>query len=411
MPRQSEGALAASRRLTSELLDLIRAGQAGTRAELAEATGLSRTNIAERVGTLMGAGLVVEVGTRQSSGGRAPSHLALDADAGRVVAMDLGNRELRVAVTDMDARVLARTTVAGGVARDPDSTLDRAAEAAASLLSGPLDEAPLVGAGVGFPGPVHVAGGRPVSPPGLLQWDGFPLAEGLRKRLGTEVWVDNEANLTTLGELRRGKAQGAQDVVLVKLGSGIGAGVVSGGRLHRGHVGGAGDIAHLPVATASPRRCSCGRTSCLVTVVGGSGLAHTAHELARTGRSAALRAAAAGRALTGADLTAAAKEGDGAAVAALREAAEQLGHVLVTVVNLLNPELVLLAGPVMAAEDFLLPSVRQVVYAQSTPLTTRELRIERSDPAGSFGLVGAALTVVDALLSPERLHKWSSAAG
>ncbi|MFG3289205.1 ROK family protein [Streptomyces sp. NPDC048179] len=408
MPRQSEGALAASRRLTSALLALIRTNQADTRADLAVITGLSRTNIAERVGALIDAGVVVEAGPGRSSGGRAPSRLALNPDAGRVVAVDLGNREGRVAVTDMDGRVLARTVIEGGVARDPDSTLDRVAEAASTLLKGPLSEAPLVGAGLGFPGPVQLPGGRPVSPAGLLQWDGFPLAEALGKRLGTEAWADNEANLTTLGELRRGRARGAQDVVLVKLGRGIGAGVVSRGTLHRGHLGGAGDIAHIPVAAERPRSCSCGRTSCLVTIAGGSGLARTARDLARTGRSAVLREIAGGRDLTGADLTDAAREGDAAAVAALREAAEHLGHVLAPVVNMLNPELVLLAGPVMAAEDFLLPFVRQVVYAESTPLTTRALRIERSDPAGNFGLVGAALTVIDELLSPERLHEWPS---
>jgi predicted NBD/HSP70 family sugar kinase len=249
-----------------------------------------------------------------------------------------------------------------------------------------------------------------VSSPGVPAWDDYPIGDRLARHFGVPTWVDNEANTMALGEQRRGAARNARNFILVKLGSGIGAGLVVEGHLCRGHLGGAGDIAHVPITATPAFPCWCGKASCLVTVAGGVALARTAQALAADGRSPALRdiAERANGRLTAADLMTAALSGDPTSVQAFEMAGEQLGCTLSTLVNVLNPELVLLAGRVMGAADFILPAVRRVIYGRSTPLSTRDLRIERSAPDGGFGIVGAAMTAIDALLGPDLLGTWSA---
>ncbi|KAA9160729.1 ROK family transcriptional regulator [Amycolatopsis acidicola] len=409
MPLLTEGSLAASRNLTARLLDRIRAMPGTTRAELAAHTGVSRSNIADRVAELVELGLVVEAGTGRSTGGRAPVQLALNAGAAAVVAVDLGTSGFEVALTDLGANVFAHRAVKWQIEKGPEATLRRVEREIDRILQDNTKR-PIAGVGVGFPGPVRFPAGRPTSAPGMPEWDDYPIGDRLAGRYGVETWVDNEANLMALGELRRGAARKTEDLVFVKLGSGIGAGIVQGGEVRRGHLGGAGDIAHVPVGARSAFPCWCGKASCLVTVAGGIALGHSAKALAQNGESPILRQRLGGRTPLAEDLLAAALAGDRASVEVLELAAEQLGRTLAIVVNLLNPGLVLLGGRVMGAADFILPVVRRTVYASSTPLATREIRIERSDPLGHFGIVGAACTAIDALLGPDRLGTWSAVA-
>ncbi|MFJ9381237.1 ROK family protein [Streptomyces sp. NPDC101455] len=416
MPALTEGSLAASRSLNARLLGYIRSGAASTRGQLADLTGLSRSNIAERVAELTSLGLVVEAGTTRSTGGRAPVRLELNARAACVAAVDLSVAGFDVALTDLDARPLTDRSVDWDIGEGPEATLTRVEEEIDRLLSDERARAvaaqPLVGVGVGFPGPVRFDTARPVSPAGLPDWDDYPLGERLGARYGVDVRVDNEANMMAVGEHRLGAAKGVEDFVLIKIGDGIGAGIFSGGRLHRGHLGGSGDIAHIPVPVdaSSAITCRCGKQSCLTTVADARALGRTATALARDRRSPALRRAAdrSGGPLNARDLMNAALRGDDPSVRALEAAAGHVGRTLAMVVNVLNPELVLLAGDMMAAADIVLPVVRRTVYAESTPLTTRALRIERSDPQGHFGITGAAATVLDHLLGAERLGDWSA---
>jgi predicted NBD/HSP70 family sugar kinase len=146
--------------------------------------------------------------------------------------------------------------------------------------------------------------GRPFSPPAMPSWEGYPIADRLSARFVVDTWVDNEANLVALGEFRSGAAQQVDDFILVKVGSGIGAGLIAGGRLYRGALGSAGGIAHLPVPADHPVTCYCGKQGCLVTLASGLALGRRATEMAADGSSLALSrlAATLDRPLTAADL-------------------------------------------------------------------------------------------------------------
>jgi predicted NBD/HSP70 family sugar kinase len=197
-------------------------------------------------------------------------------------------------------------------------------------------------------------------------------------------------------------------MLYVKIGTGIGAGLVSGGRPHRGANGCAGDIGHVAVAGAENVICRCGNVGCLEAVAGGAALARDARQLAESGGSPIMAGMLAAQGhLTAADVTAAAGRGDPAARAMLARAGRLVGDTLATLVSFYNPGLVVLGGGVVAAGDFVLAAIRESVHRRSLPLATRTLRIEpsyRGDTAA--GLAGAVHLVLDSLFSPERLALW-----
>nr|WP_237418528.1 ROK family protein [Actinomadura rayongensis] len=365
---------------------------------------MGRTVVAQRIARLVDAGLLAHRGKGRSTGGRAPRELRFRHEAATVFGVEVGVTGLTVGLATLDGAPLEVREAPWDVTRGPEETLARAERMMDEILAARPGSAPLAGIGVGLPCPVEFASGRPVSPPILSGWDDFPVRERLAARFGVGVWVDNEVNAMALGELRSGIAQGVDDFIYVKVGTGIGAGLVSAGRLHRGAQGCAGDIAHLCLDPASTRQCRCGKTGCLQTFASGSALGKAALDLAERGASPALarRLAEAGT-VTAADVSASAAHGDPDCVDLMSTAGAQLGEALTSLVNIFNPALVVIGGGVSLAGDLLLPSLRKIVYARSLPLATRDLRVVLSAHADRAGVVGAALTAVDELLGPAHL--------
>jgi glucokinase-like ROK family protein len=263
--------------------------------------------------------------------------------------------------------------------------------------------------GVGLPGPVRFATGRPVAPPIMPGWDDYPVRDRLAGRYAAPTWVDNEVNLMALGELRMGLAQGERDVVFLKIGTGIGAGLLSAGVLHRGAQGAAGDVGHVAVCDDTSVVCRCGNVGCLEALAGGASLGRLATAAAQDGRSEFLaqRMTHDGASeLDAADLVEAAAHGDFFAVEALGRVGHHIGRMLATLVNFYNPTLIVLGGGVANAGDLLLASIRQTIYSRSLPLATRDLRISRSMLGDKGGLYGAAFAVLDELFSRRHLPQW-----
>src|SRR3954449_3974097 len=291
------------------VLDLVRSGAAHTRPEIARLSGLGRNVVTQRVSQLLDGGLLAEGEMGRSTGGRAPRGLRFCADAGHVLVLELGATSISVAIADLSGALKGQVTEDADVTDGPDVILGRAAEMIDQLLrSNPVE---VWGVGVGLPGPVEFATGRPIAPPIMPGWDGFDVRGYFAERFRAPVWVDNDVNVMVLGELRGGLAQGQRDVVYVKVGSGIGAGLVSAGRLHRGAQGCAGDIGHIAVLADSDVVCRCGKVGCLEALAGGAALARDATVAAREGRSAFLAAALERNGtLTASDVALAATHGD-----------------------------------------------------------------------------------------------------
>jgi glucokinase-like ROK family protein len=393
------------------VLDEIRFGRSRSRSELVERTGLSRTIVARRVGDLVERGLVVEGSPGPSTGGRPARQLAFRATAGHVLVADLGATSIDVAITTLDGRILAHRDEPASIGDGAEAVLTRVEQLFGQLAATTYGvPGRLWGIGIGVPGPVEFATGRPVAPPIMPGWDAYPIRERFTARYGAPVWVDNDVNVLALGEWRSGIAAGHDDVVVLKVGTGIGAGIISGGRLHRGAQGSAGDVGHIQVTDDPVVICRCGNIGCLEALAGGAALGAAGEQAAREGRSVRLRTALDQRgAVTAEDVAHAASAGDPVATTMLQDAGRRIGSMLASVVNFFNPSLIAIGGGVANSPDVLLASIRESIYRRSLPLATRNLLIQRSSLGGLAGVIGASGMVVDQLFSRDSLARLTDA--
>ena len=393
------------------VLDEIRRGSSRSRPELIDRTGLGRAIVTQRLGELIDRGLVVEGDPGPSTGGRPPRQLRFNARAGHLLVADLGATSVDVALTTLDGQILGHRDEPASIEAGPDAGLERVEELFDQLVAtthGVPGE--LWGIGVGVPGPVEFATGRPISPPIMPGWDGSPIRERLSARYRAPVWVDNDVNVLALGEWRSGVAAGHDDVVVVKIGTGIGAGIISGGRLHRGAQGSAGDVGHIQVSDDPAVVCRCGNIGCLEALAGGAALGRAGEVAALEGRSERLATAFDQRGrVTAEDVARAASAGDPVALALLQAAGARIGAMLAGVVNFFNPSLIVVGGGVANSPEVLVHAISDTVHRRSLPLATRDLLIQRSSLGGLAGVIGAASMVVDELFSRESIGAWLAA--
>jgi glucokinase len=381
-----------------DLFQLLRDGQARTRAELALTTGLARSTVASRIDALISSGLVGPAGEASSSGGRPPSRFAFNPAARVVLAVDVGATHVIVAVTDLGGSILAERRLTQEVADGPDVVLGRVIAAGKELLAeAGRDIADLAGMGIGLPGPVEHATGRPVKPPIMPGWDGFDVVPYVQRSLPVPVLVDNDVNIMALGE-RTAYWPEHQNFLFIKVATGIGAGIISNGELQRGANGTAGDLGHVRVPRGDEVLCRCGNYGCLEALASGPAVARQLHELGL-------------EASTGADVLRLVGEGNLQAIQALRQAGRDVGDVLATVVNLLNPSMIVIGGSVGEAGEHLVAGIREVVYRRSLPLATTHLRIGISMAGDRAAILGASQMVTQYVLSPAVIEATLQATG
>ncbi|MEU6842046.1 ROK family protein [Streptomyces sp. NPDC046716] len=386
----------------SLVLRTIRSGLAVTRPELSRHTGLGRTIIQQRVDHALRAGLLSEGEPAPSTGGRPSRILHIASGRGAVLGVVFGATHLHLAVTDLDGTQLADRRLPWDVEAGPEASLEALFAAAAELLTGELADR-LWGVCVGVPGPVDFARGTPVHPPIMEGWHGFPLRERLEAHFAVPAWVDNDANVMALGAWSRDRVSAGDNVLLVKAGTGIGLGLISRGRLHRGARGAAGDLGHTIVAAESRHRCRCGKFGCLEALAGGWALARDARAAALAGRSPFLQERL--DRLTVTEVLDGCAYGDPVSIELVTRAGELVGSQLALLVSVFNPSTVYLAGTLAQAGDvFRAPVVDQVTRG-ALPLATDELVITEADPDRAEG-VGAAQLAIEELLHPDMLGEW-----
>ena len=389
------------------VLEAIRLGHGRSRAEIAQGTGLSRSVVAQRLADLVGAGLVLDADTSERTGGRPARRLRFRGQAGTILVADIGATSIDVALTDLAGTILLGRSEAADVGDGPETILSRVEELFEDLLATRASDAgedEPWGIGIGIPGPVEFATGRPVSPPIMPGWNGYPVRERVVERFGIPVWVDNDVNVMALGEWRAGAARYHANTVFVKIGTGIGAGVISDGYLHRGARGSAGDVGHIAISEDPATICRCGNVGCLEALTGGHALAREAEAAAASGRSPYLASVRRDNGvLSAADVADAATRGDVVSQELLQRSGHLVGAMLASVVNFFNPSLIVIGGGVANAGDQLLAAIREAVYRRSLPLATRDLLILPSALGGRAGVIGAAAMVGDELFSPAGL--------
>lgn len=390
---------------TVSVLDAVRSGTARTKPEISRLTGLGRNVVTQRVNQLVATGLLEERGFAPSNGGRHPRTLRFRGDAGHVLVAHLSARHLSVGCVDLRGEITVQQSEVCDVADGPKVVLDRVCELFDQLLC--TRSGQVWGIGVGVPGPVDFGSARTITPPGMPGWDRYDVRGHFVERFGCAVWVDNDANLMVIGEARDGLARGENDVVYLKVGTGIGAGLISNGRIHRGAQGCAGDIGHILAVSGSTVPCRCGQVGCLEALAGGAALIREGKAAGVDGTSSFLGAVvSSGRSVALADIGDALAHGDPVVRDLVTTAAQLVGDAAARIVNFFNPGLILIGGSVAHIGDIYLATIRQTVLARALPLATRDLHIARS-PLGSHpGLTGGAFLVIDELFSRERLGRW-----
>ncbi len=368
-----------------ELLELVRATDGITRSDLVEMTGLARSTVTQRIDSLIDAGLVVEAGEARSTGGRPPTILRFNGGSGVVLVADLGATHARFAVTGLDAEVLAERSFDLLIADGPDPVLETTMTVFDELLQS-IDktDADVKGVGIGLPGPIDFAAGRASDPPIMPGWHDYPVADRFVNRFGVQTLVDNDVNIMALGEFWCANPR-PKSMLLLKVGTGIGGGLIIDSHVHRGARGAAGDVGHI--RSDSEAVCRCGNTGCLEAVAGGAALAQ---QLAAAGYDTRNTR----------DVVALAATGNADAVQAIREAGRRIGDMLAGAVNLLNPAVIVIGGDLVQAGQPLLAGIRETIYQRSTTLNTNDLSVISSELGDRAGVIGAAVMVIERILDP-----------
>jgi predicted NBD/HSP70 family sugar kinase len=375
---------------TAHVLRLLREGTATTRPQLVERTGLSRAVILQRIETLMALGLVREDGRSASSGGRRATQLRFARDAGAILVADLGKTHARLALTDLGGGILGEEAMEMSIKDGPEEVLPLVESVFRALMSqAELDQRHVSGIGIGLPGPVDHAAGAVVSPPDMPGWDGYPVARELSQRFQAPTFIENDVNIMALGEFWSGWRDRVEDLLFVKVGAGIGCGIILEQKIRRGRHGAAGHLGHIPVAGYEDVICGCGNTACVGAVASGIG-----SRLRGRGHSAKDVREVVELALAGVP----------DAVREVRELGRALGMVLSSALNLINPEVIVIGGDLAGAKDLLLAGVTEVVYQRTLPLATRGLTIRSATLGDRAGIQGAAVMVQEQLFSTEALE-------
>jgi len=380
------GSLRSLRELNrGRVIDALRERGTASRAEIARATGLSRSTVSSIVTDLMEAGLVSEPGEATgvafgAHGGRPPVLLSLDKSAGLALGVDFGHTHLRVAVSDLSHEILAEA----GQELDVDHSAPEGLDAAEQLVRQVVAEAGVdgnrvLGVGMGLPGPINRSTGAVGSSSILPGWVGVDAATEMGRRLGLPVHVENDANLGALAEFVWGSGKGHSNVVYIKLSSGVGAGLLFAGRLHQGAGGTAGEIGHTP-AQHGTAICRCGSRGCLETVASARAIAE------QLGVSR-------GEPVSTKEMLELTADGDPAASRLISEAGREIGVALAGLCNLLNPDCVIIGGDLSGAGELITEPVMESIRRYAITSAAEQVSVvagvlgERAELLGALALV------------------------
>jgi glucokinase-like ROK family protein len=381
-----------------ELIDLVRKYGEFSKADLATFTEYSRTKITSCIESLLNKKIIIANTATEYTGGRRSKTFSLNGKLGLVAGVDIGATSIDLGIADFSGKLLLRYSEPASVKDGPIKILGQTCSLLEKMLQkSNLSPEKLNGIGIGVPGPVDFSAGTLVSPPIMPGWDRYPIIQTVQQWFpSANVVVDNDVNVMALGEVYQGVGKGVDNLIFVKIGTGIGAGIICEGKIYRGSSGCAGDIGHIGVNKSGPL-CHCGNKGCLEAVTAGPAIAERSLIAAKEGKSPILLSyyEKNGNFLRSEDVGDAAREGDALAIEVIRESGQFIGDVLAGLVNFYNPRVIVIGGGVSNLGNLLLSSIRQTVLKRSTPLATRNLHIVFSEIGPDAGVIGAVNLAMD----------------
>lgn len=387
-----------------EVIRSLRLQQQLSRTDIARITGWSKAKTSQEVAKLVEKGYLREVGEGPSEGGRRPRLLSINNRLGYVVGIDIGATSLDLALADICGQIVQRRSEPTDVLLPPEEVLGRCSEIICEMtLSIGVHPNLVLGIGIGVPGPVEFSRGVLVAPPLMPKWEEFHIRTFFQTTFPAAfVVVDNDVNIMALGELRGGDGIGLDNFIFVKIGTGIGAGIISNERLHRGSSGCAGDIGHICVDKGGAV-CRCGNIGCLEAMAAGPAISEKALRAAQDGTSEFLRERLRANhgTLTPKDVNDACRNGDPVSLDIIRQSGQMVGDVLAGLVNFFNPSHIFIGGGIANFGNHLLATIRQAVLQRSLPLSTRHLAINYSRMGAEAGVTGATFLALEYLFLVE----------
>ncbi len=357
---------------------------------------LSRAAVTSIVNDLLETEIVREAESRSVNSGRPPIILEINPSGDYVAGVDMGATHLSIVVANYAANFIQEKEIPFDIALGPKTCLNQANE----LLRETLAEASIsieqVNAiGVGVPGPIASDAGMVVAPPIMPGWDRYPIRNTLEKMWGCPISLNNDAELGALGEWAYGAGRGFRNLAYIKVGTGIGAGLLLDGQIYHGATGSAGEIGHLTIDENGPM-CTCGNRGCLEALTGGHAIARQAQEAVHNGKRTILSEIAPVERISAQDVADAARQGDLISQQILSRAGSHLGIAIAGLVNIFNPNMVVVGGGVAQIGDLFLEPVRQAVQRRSLPAAAHAVRITTAllgRRSSSMGAVVQALTI------------------
>ena len=373
--------------------EILKTERVVSRPGLAERTGLSRATVAVLADELLAAGLVEEVGLGASTGGRPPVLLRFNPGAAYALGARMADHVWSVVITDLDAQVVRRTQafIPGDT---PEAAVAALKEAVASLTADFDRDRLLPAIGLGTPGLVDVRSGV-IETAVDVNWFKVPIRHMVEQATGLQVFVANRSKVGALAELWYGAEEGISDLIYVSIGSGVAAGIVHDGALYLGTNSSAGELGHVTVLPDGPR-CPCGNRGCLQQLVSGPAIADAARAALREDPSGLLQELC-GRypeRISAEVVFRAAEQGDVVAGGIVSDVARYLGIAVANLINLFNPQRIILGGPIGRAGQVLLDPLREEVQRRAMAYPRSAVEITATDLGPDTGAIGAAVLVL-----------------
>ncbi len=380
-------------------LDLIRFTPGGiSRAELANRLDISRAAVTAIINDLLVSDVVREVESRNSRGGRPPIILEINPGRGWVAGIDMGATHISIILADLAARVVEEVEVPFNISAGPNECIAQADQLLKDTLSrSGLLMSDILAIGIGVPGPILAEAGMVIAPPIMPGWDRFPIRATLEKMWNVPISLNNDAELGALGEWAYGAGRGELDMAYIKVGTGIGAGLLVEGQIYRGATGSAGEIGHLTVDENGPL-CNCGNYGCLEALAGGQAIARQAREAVLSNKRTILSSMGPVEQLTAKEVALAARKGDLVAQRIITNAGQHLGVAIAGLVNIFNPGLVVVGGGVAQIGDLFLQPIRDTVQKRSLPAAARTVKITTAVLGRRSSSMGAAVQALSIAL-------------
>jgi glucokinase-like ROK family protein len=380
---------------TATILRIIREKGPVSRADITKKTGLNPATVSSNVANLLELGIIREIGAGQSSGGRKPTLLELDSSAYYVIGVDMGTTQVSTAVTDMEGSIRCQVSIPFEGYSSPEDIMAimcRSIEQA--IDSSGVSRDKLLGIGMGIHGLVDSENGVSVFAP-AFQWEHVPIKQKFMEAFGLPVEIDNDVRAMALGEKWFGRARQVSNFIFMNIGTGIGSGIYVHGELLRGAHFGAGEIGHVYVAD-NKETCYCGISGCLSTLASGPAMARRAAKRVASGESSLLSELSKGELsrITGEMISQAAQKGDPLSREVLYETGFYIGQAISILINVLNPEMILVGGGVSKAGEPLFQGIREAISSKSLRNNAKQLIIDSSELGERCGMVGAATLVL-----------------